>query len=101
MRDNGPHGVDTVTEQVVEKPAVRRRFLRHPGWRLRHWVTNSPRFPLALAFLGYLASDTPSLLPRPWYFQGLIGGISALIFYVVGLVIAEIWHLFARWSGSG
>ncbi len=94
-----PMGVDTVTEQAVEKPAVRRRWMRRLWWRLKHWVLNLPRFPVALGFLGYLASDTPSLLPRPWYFQGLIGGISALIFYVIGLVIQEIWQLFARWSG--
>ena len=39
-----------------------------------------PRFPLILAVFGYLAADTPSLLPRPWYFQGLISGILPLIF---------------------
>jgi uncharacterized membrane protein len=49
--------------------------------------------------LGYVASDTPSLLPRPWYFQGLIGGISALIFFVIGLVLNALGRLFARWSG--
>jgi uncharacterized membrane protein len=93
-------GVDTVTQRSVEQHQARRRSrLRRLWWRLRHWVENLPRFPAALAFLGYLTSDTPSLLPRPWYFQGLIGGISALIFYVIGLILAEIWHLFAHWSG--
>lgn len=92
-------GVDTVTERPVAKRAAKPPLLRRVWWRLRHWVFHLPRFPVALAFLGYLASDTPSLLPRPWYFQGLIGGISALIFYVIGLLIAEIWQLFARWSG--
>ncbi|MEP6650278.1 MAG: alpha/beta-hydrolase N-terminal domain-containing protein, partial [Lapillicoccus sp.] len=75
-------GVDTATERSVERPRTRRpSWPRRLWWRLRHWVANLPRFPVALAFFGYLASDTPSLLPRPWYFQGLIGGISALIFY--------------------
>lgn len=93
-------GVDTATERSVETPRTRRPSWPRRAWsRLRHWVLNLPRFPVALGFLGYLASDTPSLLPRPWYFQGLIGGISALIFYVVGLVIQEIWQLFAHWSG--
>ena len=93
-------GVDTVTERSVESAACSTpSWPRRVWWRLRHWVLNLPRFPVALGFLGYLASDTPSLLPRPWYFQGLIGGISALIFYVIGLVIQEIWQLFARWSG--
>ena len=93
-------GVDTATERSVERPRTRRpSWPRRVWWRLKHWVLGLPRFPLALAFLGYLASDTPSLLPRPWYFQGLIGGISALIFYVIGLILQEIWQLFARWSG--
>jgi uncharacterized membrane protein len=92
-------GVDTVIERPVAERAVKVPLLRRLWWRLRHWVLNLPRFPVALAFVGYLASDTPSLLPRPWYFQGLIGGISSLIFYVIGLIIAEIWQLFARWSG--
>jgi uncharacterized membrane protein len=93
-------GVDTATQRPVEQDRARRPpRLRRTWFRLRHWVLNLPRFPVALSFLGYLASDTPSLLPRPWYFQGLIGGISALIFYVVGLILQEIWQLFARWSG--
>jgi uncharacterized membrane protein len=93
-------GVDTVTERPVEQHQARRPSrLRRLWWRFRRWVSNLPRFPVALAFVGYLASDTPSLLPRPWYFQGLIGGISALIFYVIGLILEGIWHLFAQWSG--
>jgi uncharacterized membrane protein len=94
-------GVDTATERPTaqrQPPRPARRF-RRLWWRLKRWALGLPRFPLALAFLGYLASDTPSLLPRPWYFQGLIGGISALIFYVIGLILREIWQLFARWSG--
>ena len=94
-------GVDTATERPVEQRQAPRptRWLRRLWWRMKRWALGLPRFPLVLAFLGYLASDTPSLLPRPWYFQGLIGGISALIFYVIGLILQEIWQLFARWSG--
>jgi len=61
-------GVDTVTERPAEQRQSPRpaRWLRRLWWRLKRWVLSLPRFPLALAFLGYLASDTPSLLPRPW-----------------------------------
>jgi len=52
-----------------------------------------------LALFGLLAADTPSLLPRPWYFQGLIGGISALIFYAIGVLVASVWRVAVRWSG--
>jgi uncharacterized membrane protein len=92
-------GVDTATERPVETGTPKPPVLRRAWVRVRHWVANLPRFPTALAVLGYLASDTPSLLPRPWFFQGLIGGISALIFFVIGLVIEAFWELFARWSG--
>lgn len=68
----------------------------------RTWVAarfvGVPRIALALSVVGYLASDTPSLLPRPWYFQGLIAGISALIFFVVGVLLSLLWRVLARWS---
>ena len=67
-----------------------------------HWVDSRvdrvPRLALAFAFFGYIAADTPSLLPRPWYFQGLIGGISALIFYGIGVLLDDLWDAFARWA---
>ena len=78
------------------------------GWRTRlsrawtrrwHWVTHLPPLPTGLAVVGYLAAGTPSLLPRPFYFQGLIGGIAAMIFYIIGLGLRAVWRMFARWSG--
>ena len=36
--------------------------------------------------LFFCLSLTPSLLPRDWLFQGLIGGINAAIGYGVGVV---------------
>ena len=62
----------------------------------RHWKWPGFRWPCW--GLGYLAADTPSLLPRPWYFQGLISGILALIFYAVGLAIASAVRAIGRWS---
>lgn len=35
---------------------------------------------------GYAASYSPSLLPRPWYFQGLVAGMSAMFGYQTGLL---------------
>jgi uncharacterized membrane protein len=37
---------------------------------------------------GYAASFSPSLLPRPWYFQGLVSGLSAMFGYQVGLLLS-------------
>ncbi|WP_246097963.1 alpha/beta hydrolase [Rhodococcus spelaei] len=42
---------------------------------------------IAFAALFFCWSLTPSLLPRDWLFQGLIGGISAAIGYGVGTAI--------------
>lgn len=35
---------------------------------------------------GYAASYSPSLLPRPWYFQGLVAGLGTMFGYQVGLI---------------
>jgi len=37
-------------------------------------------------------SITPSLLPRPWFFQGLITGIALAVGYGFGLLVAAIYH---------
>ncbi len=39
-----------------------------------------------LATLFFCASLTPSLLPRTWLYQGLMGGITALLGYALGAV---------------
>lgn len=45
---------------------------------------------LVVGTLFYTWSLTPSLLPRNWAFQGLIGGITAATGYGVGVVLAMI-----------
>ncbi|MGV1007835.1 MAG: alpha/beta-hydrolase family protein [Dermatophilaceae bacterium] len=50
------------------------------------------------AMVGYLASNTPSLLPRPWGLQGLIAAICALFGYGVGIMLAWLFGGFARWA---
>lgn len=74
---------------------------RHPllvwAWRL-----------LRLNFVGvafgalfFCLSLTPSLLPRDWLFQGLIGGINAAFGYGLGVLIGKLIHRLvlrgARW----
>jgi uncharacterized membrane protein len=61
----------------------------------RNHLRQLPRIPLLFAVFGYLAAETPSLLPRPWYFQGLIAGMSAVIFYGFGVVVRDL----CLWSG--
>ena len=52
-----------------------------------------PGLWVALAFA--LLSFTPSLLPRPAFFQGLITGVDAAIGYGLGVLGAWIWREFA------
>jgi uncharacterized membrane protein len=50
---------------------------------------------VAVAALFFCLSLTPSLLPRDWTFQGLIGGINASIGYAIGVVLAKVFHRIA------
>jgi len=51
--------------------------------------------------LFFCLSLTPSLLPRDWLFQGVIGGITASIGYAIGVVVGKVFHHFVfhhkRW----
>lgn len=74
---------------------------RHP---LLIWAWSLLRLDfvgVAFGTLFFSLSLTPSLLPRDWLFQGLIGGINASIGYAIGVVVAKGFHRFAlrhrRW----
>lgn len=49
---------------------------------------------LLVATMLFCWSLTPSLLPRDWFFQGLISGINATIGYGIGCALAWVWR---RW----
>ncbi|MEU9453516.1 alpha/beta-hydrolase family protein [Streptomyces sp. NPDC048277] len=53
----------------------------------------------AVAVLCYCLSLTPSLLPRSWWLQGLIAGVSAVIGYAVGAVLESLARYLLRWAG--
>lgn len=57
-----------------------------PGW-IR--VVHGSLAGSVMALLFLCMSLTPSLLPRAWYLQGLIGGISAATGYGVGVALAS------------
>ena len=46
---------------------------------------------LIVAGLAAWTSLMPSLLPRAWYYQGLVTGISMLAGYGVGVVLRTVW----------
>ncbi len=47
---------------------------------------------VAFGTVFFCLSLTPSLLPRDWVFQGLIGGINAAIGYAIGVIVATAFH---------
>jgi uncharacterized membrane protein len=84
--------VDTATGTPTGEAGERRE--RHP---MLVWAWGLVRLDfvgVAFGALLFCLSLTPSLLPRGWLFQGIIGGINAAIGYGVGVVIgALVWQL--------
>lgn len=65
---------------------------------LRPWAQRSHLSSTVLALVGFVASMTPSLLPRTWVIQGAIAGVCATIGYAIGVVIERIFVTIARWA---
>jgi uncharacterized membrane protein len=67
---------------------------RHPllvwAWSLVHLDFVG----IAFGALFFCLSLTPSLLPRDWLFQGLIGGLNAAIGYGIGTFTQKLLHRF-------
>jgi uncharacterized membrane protein len=71
-----------------------RRRHRHP---LLVWAWSLVRLDfvgVGFGALFFCLSLTPSLLPRDWLFQGLIGGINAAFGYGLGVVIGKAFRHF-------
>ena len=49
-------------------------------------------FPLMLGALLFAASLTPSLIPRGWLVQGVLGGLVAALGYLIGRIAVVIRH---------
>ena len=54
---------------------------------------------LVLGLCAFLVTFAPSLLPRRWLMQGLIGGVVAVIGYLVGLALEATARFLARMIG--
>ncbi|WP_417789730.1 alpha/beta hydrolase [Streptomyces coeruleoprunus] len=52
---------------------------------------------LCVATFFFWLSLTPSLVPRPWILQGVIGGITAAIGYAVGATLAGLARALVPW----
>ncbi len=77
------------TGEPAAETAERRR---HP---LLVWAWGLVRLDfvgVGFGALFFCLSLTPSLLPRHWLFQGLIGGINAAIGYGIGVLIGKLFR---------
>lgn len=94
----GPEPADRTAADTTARPRARGRRMR--AWR--RWGIGLATFDVTGVFFATLFlcwSLTPSLLPRGWLFQGLIGGANAAIGYGVGLVVGwalRRWYLSSR-----
>ena len=84
------------TDDITGEPvaATHERKQRHPlllwAWSLVHLDFVG----VAFGALFFCLSLTPSLLPRDWLFQGLIGGLNAAIGYCIGAFVEKMLRRF-------
>ena len=84
------------TDDITGEPvaAIHERKQRHPllvwAWSLLHLDFVG----VAFGALFFCLSLTPSLLPRDWLFQGLIGGLNAAIGYGIGVFAGRMVRRF-------
>ncbi|MFI7527144.1 alpha/beta hydrolase [Nocardia salmonicida] len=73
-----------------EDPAHNNLFVRGIHLVERFFHPNYVGLVVATMFFGL--SLTPSLLPRDWFFQGLLSGINATIGYGLGCALSWVWR---------
>lgn len=49
--------------------------------------------PFLLGLLMFAASLTPSLIPRDWLMQGVLGGVLMALGYFIGRLLVSLWRL--------
>ncbi|MER7072164.1 alpha/beta-hydrolase family protein [Terrabacter sp. NPDC000476] len=79
-------------DETAAPDATVARRPRRPWWHLS-------RTGLLFGAAYFLTSMSPSLLPRTWYYQGLISGLCAVAGYALGVVVAWVVRTVARWIG--
>lgn len=81
----------TAVAEQVAAPSRRR------WWR--RLLVRRPAFGgLVGATLFYVMSQTPSLVPRHWLFQGVVSGIVVALGYGVGTLLSHVWRTFGWWE---
>lgn len=84
---------------MMHKNKAGHRSVSNVGWKsaYHYSLRGVGKVRNRFVFLGllfgvssYLASLTPSLVPRPWYLQGLAAGIALVIGYYFGVLLSFI-----------
>jgi uncharacterized membrane protein len=83
--------------KLREQPAKPSR-LSFP--RTRHYLTRFSLAGLTAALLFYCLSLTPSLLPRAWYMQAVMSGITVAIGYAIGTFVGWLLRSLIPWRPS-
>lgn len=93
--------LDRQVEAGSANPAAARPTRRVLTWALRPPVAHLRRYFATLSVAGMIMalvffcfSMTASLLPRPWYLQGVASGIAAVTGYAIGVIIAWVLRRF-------
>jgi uncharacterized membrane protein len=92
---------DTLTWTIpADRPTVGQPA-RTPSFpRARRYLTRFSLAGLTGGLLFYCLSLTPSLLPRVWYLQAAMSGITVIIGYAVGLFVGWILRSLIPWRGG-
>lgn len=64
--------------------------------RAESWIGRHSRVGLLVAAFAYVASFSPSLLPRTWLTQSLLTAVTVAVMYGVGAALGAAWDLIAR-----
>lgn len=69
---------------------------RRVGWHLPRYSVAGATGALVLGCVSF----TPSLVPRPWYVQGAVAGISAAFGYGIAVFLTWVGHAATGWRPS-
>lgn len=86
---------DALSETPLGERLADRRWWTFP--RTRRYLARTSLPGLTGALLFYCASLTPSLLPRVWYMQAVMSGITMALGYGVGVLVGWLLRSLIPW----